>query len=265
VISLGAGIQSSVLLLMAARGELDGIAERPRLAVFADTKWEEPGTYEWLGLLRMEAWLGGIEVAEACGGDLRADVLRAADGQASRASNPPLFACGPDGKPRLILRQCTRDYKIAPIRRLLRRRGFGPGRPVEQWIGISLDEAAERMKGSDVRWVRNRWPLVELRMTRADCERWLRENGFPLPPKSSCIGCPFHSDAYWREMKLRRPEAFADAVDFDARIRHMPGMKGETFLHRSLLPLAEVDLANAEDRGQQALEFGPECEGMCGV
>jgi hypothetical protein len=266
VISLGAGIQSSVLLLRTARGELDDLThERPRLAIFADTRWEEGGTYEWLGLLRLEAWRGGIEIAETSAGDLRADVVKAGQGEASRASQPPLFTRGKDGKPSITPRKCTYEYKIAPIRRLLRERDFGPSRPVEQWIGISLDEAAERMKDSDVKWMRNRWPLVELEMSRWDCERWLTGHGFPLPPKSSCIGCPFHSDAHWREMKLKRPRAFADAVDFDLRIRRMPGMRAETFLHRSLTPLGEVDLRNAEDHGQQALDFRQECEGMCGL
>jgi len=266
VISLGAGIQSSALLLMAARGELDNLAPgRPNIAVFADTKWEESETYEWLGLLRIEALRGDIEVVEASAGDLRADVVAAGEGRRSRASQPPVFVRGKDGKASITPRKCTRDYKIAPIRRVLRERGFGPQRPVEQWIGISLDEAAERMKDSGVEWSRNRWPLVELEMTRWDCERWLSANGYPLPPKSSCIGCPFHSDAYWRDMKVNRPAAFADAVDFDTRIRDMPGMEAEAFLHRSLTPLADVDLRNAEDRGQQSLALAAECEGMCGV
>lgn len=268
VISLGAGVQSSVLLLMAARGELDELThERPRLAIFADTQWEEPGTYEWLGALRTEAWRGGIEVVQGTAGDLRADVLTAAEGGSTRASQPPMFTRGEDGRAQITPRKCTRDYKVRVIRRVLREHGLNEANPVEQWIGISHDEAVERQKPSDVEWVRNRWPLVELGMTRWDCELWLTAHGFPLPPKSSCVGCPYHTDAYWRQMKLDRPEAFADAVDFDLRIRNMPGMTGETFLHRSLVPLAEVDLRNAEDRGQLVLGegFGAECEGMCGV
>lgn len=265
VISLGAGVQSSTMLLMAARGELDDLAPvRPALAVFADTGWESTATYEWLGLLRLEAWRGGIEVAEAGAGDLREDILRAAREQ-TRSSSPPFFTLGADGRAAMARRQCTHDYKIAPIRRLLRGRGYGPAKPAEQWIGISREEAPQRMKDSGVGWLRSRWPLVELEMSRRDCEGWLAEHGSPVPPKSSCIGCPFHGDAHWRAMKLDRPQEFADAVDVDRRIRHMPGMRHETYLHRSLLPLDQVDLRDAEDRGQLALEFDAECEGMCGV
>jgi hypothetical protein len=268
VISLGAGVQSSVLLLMAARGELDEISDtRPELAIFADTQWEEAATYEWLGLLRIEAWRGGIEIIQGSAGDLRADVLEASEGGRSRASQPPMFTRGKDDRPQITPRKCTRDYKVRVIRRVLRERGLSEANPVEQWIGISREEAVERQKPSDVAWVKNRWPLVEIEMSRWDCERWLLAHGYPVPPKSSCVGCPYHTDAYWRAMKLERPAAFADAVDFDLRIRHMPGMNGETFLHRSLLPLGEVDFRNAEDRGQLVLGdgFGGECEGMCGV
>lgn len=69
---------------------------------------------------------------------------------------------------------------------------------VAQWIGISLDEAI-RMKPSGEAWQINRWPLIEKRMTRQDCLTWLRHHECPIQPKSSCIGCPFHSDAMWLE------------------------------------------------------------------
>jgi hypothetical protein len=48
-ISLGAGVQSSVMALMAARGE---IGPMPDCAVFADTQWEPAGVYEHLGWRR---------------------------------------------------------------------------------------------------------------------------------------------------------------------------------------------------------------------
>ena len=53
VISLGGGVQSSVMALMASRGAFDRV---PDCAVFADTHWEPPSIYthlEWLaGQLR---------------------------------------------------------------------------------------------------------------------------------------------------------------------------------------------------------------------
>lgn len=121
------------------------------------------------------------------------------------------------------------------------------------------------MKPSREAWQVNRWPLVEQRLTRQDCLRWLERNGYPTPPKSACIGCPFHSDAHWRAMRDRDPQAWTDAVAVDRAIRGgFRGLRGEVFLHRSAVPLDEADLSIANDNGQ--LDLWPnECEGMCGL
>lgn len=88
---------------------------------------------------------------------------------------------------------------------------------------------------------------------------------YPEPPKSACIGCPFHPDAAWRRIRDHDPEAWADAVDVDRRIRTgVRRLRGEVFLHRSAVPLGEADLSTAADRGQ--LDLWPnKCEGLCGV
>ena len=65
-------------------------------------------------------------------------------------------------------------------------------------------------------------------------------------------------------MKANDPAAFADAVAIDAAIRDIPAQREPWFVHRDLVPLAEVDLSTVEDHGQLNL-FNNECEGMCGV
>ena len=125
------------------------------------------------------------------------------------------------------------------------------------WIGISLDETV-RMKPSWVQYVVNRWPLLEQRMRRSDCLRWLERHGYGIPGKSSCIGCPYHSNDQWRALTAAE---FADAVEVDHAIRNG---RHQQFMHRSLKPLDQVDLSTPEERGQLNL-FLNECEGMCGV
>ena len=95
-------------------------------------------------------------------------------------------------------------------------------------------------------------------MTRADCFDWLRLNDLPIPPRSACIGCPYHDDMEWRHIRSR-PAEWADAVDYDRELRAhgtISGMRQDVFLHRSLLPLDEVPLDGIE--GQQSWI---ECEG----
>jgi len=264
VLSLGAGVQSTTLALMAAHGE---IGPMPDAAIFADTCWEPQNVYDHL------AWLTSPNVLPfpvhvVSRGDIRDGLIRGARGE--RWASIPAFTLSKSGKVGMIRRQCTKELKIVPIRRKVRELiGIAGKRSpkcpvVEQWIGISRDEVI-RMKPSFEDWQINRFPLIEMDMTRRDCLRWLEKYGYPTPPKSSCIGCPYHSDAHWRQMREEDPEAWADAVAIDRKIRSgFRHLRGEVFLHRSCAPLDEADIDTPEDKGQLDL-FGAECEGMCGV
>jgi hypothetical protein len=210
-----------------------------------------------------------IHIVSGC--NIRTDLLAASQG--GRWTSIPAFTRSIKGvcyEIGMIRRQCTKDYKIVPIRRVARSLAGLTGRRspdhpvVEQWIGISLDEAS-RMKPSFERWRANRWPLIERLMTRRDCLRWLARHDYPVPPKSSCIGCPFHSDDLWRRMRDDDPAAWSDAVLIDHAIRTgLRGIRGEVFLHHSAVPLEEADLSTPAESGQLDL-FGNECEGLCGV
>ena len=65
----------------------------------------------------------------------------------------------------------------------------------------------------------------------------------------------------WRSLTASE---FADAVEFDARVRTLPRIDGRVYLHRSLQPLDMVDLRSEQEKGQLDL-WGNECEGMCGL
>lgn len=98
------------------------------------------------------------------------------------------------------------------------------------------------------------------------CLEWMRARGYPQPPRSACYFCPYKSNAEWRKLRDEEPEEWARAVEIDGLIR--AGVRDTTqklYLHRSLTPLADIDLSTAEDRGQLSVGFGEECEGMCGV
>jgi hypothetical protein len=254
VISLGAGVQSTTMALMAAHGE---ITPMPDCAIFADTGWEPKAVYDHLNALR-EMLPFPVHVVSA--GDLRADAM-ARGNTASRVAAVPWYSISPRGKKGMGLRQCTKEYKLRPIqRKVVELLGGRPKSGCELWIGISSDEAY-RMKDSRVQYITNRWPLIDRWISRRQCLEWMESRRYPTPPKSSCIGCPYHSDEQWRALT---PEEFADAVEVDRAIRLQPGFRGEQYMHRSLKPLDQVDLSTAEDRGQLNL-FLNECEGMCGV
>jgi hypothetical protein len=168
-----------------------------------------------------------------------------------------------DGKGQLT-RMCTNEWKIAPMRRFLSEELNGSKKPgaVELWLGISLDEV-ERMKPADVKYIVHRWPLIEKRMTRHDCERWLLAHGLEIPPKSSCVFCPYHNRALWRELQQEGGQDWTKAVETDEFIRKARPPY-DLYLHRELIPLMDVDMRTEEERGQLSL-FGEECSGVCGV
>lgn len=267
IISLGAGVQSTTMALMAAAGE---ITPMPDCAIFADTGWEPTSIYEHL------AWLtsGNVlpfPVRIVGNGNIRENILTRRNTTGGRFAAIPWFTLNPKGSEGMGRRQCTSEYKLTPIMWAVRdllgvgRRDRIKAGAVEMWIGISTDEAI-RMRPARQQWMTNRFPLIQKSMSRNDCLRWIERNGYPVPPKSSCIGCPFHSDAMWREMRDHRPKEWADAVAMDKalRIGDARGMRSVEFMHSQRVPLDEVDLSTAEDRGQLNL-FNNECEGMCGV
>jgi len=263
IISLGAGVQSTTMALMAAHGE---ITPMPDCAIFADTQAEPAAVYKHLKWLMSDGLLP-FPVHIVTGGNLREDIGRQRKTGKFPMMPIPAYIRHADGDAGgLKQRACTRDYKITPldrkVRELLGITGKrSPKTPVAQrWIGISLDEAM-RAKPSWVAWQTHRWPLIEKGMRRYDCLRWLERHGYPEPPKSACTFCPFHDRRQWQALTK---DEMDDAVEVDKTIRKLwtQDKKAEFFLHSSLQPLSEVNFEN--DTSQLDL-FNNECEGMCGV
>jgi hypothetical protein len=275
-LSLGAGVQSSTIALMAKHGE---ITPMPDAAIFADTQAEPASVYRWLDWLEKEL---PFPVHRVTRGDLTQESLtiRQFKNDASRhwvKSLIPAFIANPDGSRGIMGRQCTFSYKVEQLEKASRSLGqIKRGQKeitVTQWIGISWDEI-QRIKPSRVAWTQHRWPLVELRMGRRDCLKWMESHGYPKPPRSACVYCPFHSDDEWRRLKDEEPEEFNRCIKFEKDLQEAKGQtdnqRGVPFLHPSLVPLDQVDFRTDIERGQLALwldeqSFGNECEGMCGV
>jgi hypothetical protein len=265
VLSLGAGVQSSTLALMIAAGEVPMVDA----AIFADTRAEPPGVYAWLDWLEKQLPFPVYRVSQ---GDLAATVGAKRILGKFRKVDIPAFTSVDGARGGLLNRSCTKDYKIIPIQRKVRElvgltRKRSPKTPiVTQLIGISLDEY-QRMKPSRDAWVQNQWPLVDLEMTRTDCLKWMSARGYPMPSKSSCTFCPYHSDAEWLAVR-NDPAAWAQAVAVDKQLRSAPPLeyrsKGVLFVHKSCKPLDEVVFKPA-DTERQVDMFNNECEGMCGV
>lgn len=301
VLSLGAGVQSTVLALMACNGDLPGLDA----VIFADTGWEPRAVYDQIERLRTEFARAGISFWRVSGGNLRDDTLnpnhrfvsipyftlspesevpirstcQLCQGGGRDAEDPSLdcILCrgagtvpDPTGRVRSLTRreregmgrrQCTYQYKLRPINLKVREllgakppfyRRVPKGQVAEQWIGFSTDEIHRVDNRRRNAYTVKRYPLLDLGMSRRDCERWLQAAGWGHTAKSACVGCPFHGNAQWRDMRDNRPGEWADAIDFDQRIRDGgPGANtlwGQAFLHRSCLPLEQAPIDRVSRR-----------------
>lgn len=280
-LSLGAGVQSTALVLLAC----EGLIKPFDAAIFADTGWEPKQVYDHLDRLAAYAAEHGMPIYRVSSGNIRNDALD----PEHRFASMPLFVRNPDGSDGMARRQCTSEYKLKPIKARVRKLLGHPhptpvpkGVHAEVAIGISMDEIG-RARDSDVQYMRNVFPLLDLGWTRKDCERFNRAQGWTTVAKSACIGCPYHGNRQWRELRdictcrhlrsqhvdvdgrllcdvcphddpracteFAAPE-WADAVAFDAAIRNGSAranaagkdLRGSMYLHRSRVPLDQAPI-----------------------
>ena len=258
---------------MAAKGE---VSPMPDAAIFADTQAEPDSVYLWLDWLERRL---PFPVERVTRGSLTEESLKVREFKDDPnrhwvKSLIPAFIENPDGSKGIMGRQCTFNYKVEQLEKAARRLGgIKRGQKetsVTQWIGISWDEM-QRMKDARKPWTQHRWPLIEMRMTRRHCFEWMEDNGYPKPPRSACMYCPFHSDDEWRRLRDDEPEAFAASIKFEKDLQaakaKTDNQRGVPYLHPSLVPLGEVDLSTDVERGQGLFwqDFGNDCEGLCGV
>lgn len=217
ILSMGWGVQSWAMAAMFAKGALSD--PRPEFILHADTTWEHQHTYDATWNAK---WLTDHGFDYRCVADIEA----AAEIETKPGvTHAPLYTVShKTGSYGQLRRSCTHRWKIVPqrreIRRIMKSRGIKakPG-AVTQYIGISLDEWT-RMKTSDVKYIKLRFPLVDAKISKRDCIEWLEANGLPVFPSSSCVFCPYHSHYKWYLLKKAGGKDWEEAVRMDRLIRH---------------------------------------------
>ena len=237
-----------------------GIVDRADHAIFSDPGAELPDTYQlWDYLNEWRKLNNGIPLIKKKK-SLYNDIIKGQNSTGQRWASIPAF--GESGG--MIRRQCTREYKIEVVVKIIRElhglKKYQRMKPTEVWLGISLDEI-QRMKESQLSKITYHYPLINKRITRSDCKKFLEERSFHNVKKSSCVFCPYHNNVQWREIKEDYPEEWKKVIKIDNAIRNSSkrGDKDQLFLHRSLKPIEEAYLQ--EDQEDLFM-----CEaGFCGL
>jgi len=225
VISYGGGVQSTAMIVLATQGHIPDVDA----ALFANVgdDSEHPVTLKYVREIAIP-WAAerGLPIHE-----LRpqrrgqeTSLYHEITQEGSRRDLIPVF--GEQGNP--MGRACTADFKIKTLHRWLRANGATKKSPAFVQLGISTDEIERAGRGKNASMEIRQYPLLDLGLNRTDCMQVIRDAGLPVPPKSSCFFCPFHSELVWSELRRDEPELFEKAQaleDFIQARKDASGMR----------------------------------------
>lgn len=258
ILSHGGGVQTSTLMFMAARGEIDPIDA----AIMGDPKNEERKVYEYLAYAAEQT---SIPLYLESKGDIIEHIKRSkSEPDGKQLVTLPYYMA--DGGQ--MMRTCTKALKIDAVTKKTRELlGLKKGQRVpkdvnvEVLIGISTDEKQRAGGFAAEAWQTVRYPLLEADMSFASCIRWLEDRQYRRPPRSRCIVCPYRSNESWRALEA---DEFEQACQIDDLLRKggtpPRGMTSLPYLHRDRIPLRSVDLTRQDDMFRE-----DDCMGACGV
>jgi hypothetical protein len=246
--SFGGGVQSMAALVLAAEGRIDY-----RTFLFANVgdDSEYPETMVYLREVAVPfAAKHGLDLIELhkTRRDGTRETLWGKLHRTERSIDIPMrLQSGAPGN-----RSCTADFKIRVVSKWMRAHGATKTNPGTVGIGISVDEI-QRMKPSQLSHLRNAHPLIDLELNREDCKAVIRDAGLPVPPKSSCFFCPFHTVKEWRRIYDAHPDLFAKSVALERMINERRAKLGRDpmYMTGALRPLDEV--VNGSHRWQLSL------------
>ena len=214
VFSYGGGVQSTAALVLAVQGKID---YHTFLFCNVGLDSENPATLTYVQeIVKPYALVNGIELVELQkrrNGELDTVYGRLTRPESRSIGIPIRMSNGAPGN-----RTCTVDFKILVVARWTKQHGATKDAPATIGLGISLDEFQRMRSDSGIAHERLDYPLITLRLDRSACMEIIRQAGLPIPPKSSCWFCPFHSLRAWQEMRQEQPEMFMKAVALEQHI-----------------------------------------------
>ena len=187
IASFGCGVDSVAMVLL--KSDYDEI-------IFADTGSEMPQTYAYLDYFEKKSGLKITKVKSHLG---------------------KIFNYYFDKRcfPLPTFRDCTKKFKITPIRKYLREK-YGKKETFEMNLGIDYSEF-HRMRESDRKYIKNKYPLVDQKLTRDELKEIIISKGYELPTKSGCFFCPFNNKKRWIDLRNNHLDLFEKSQELEKR------------------------------------------------
>jgi hypothetical protein len=254
VISYGGGVQSTAMVLLAARGELPHGPYDAALLANVGNDSENPATLRFLEDV-MIPWSERtgfpVHVLDRIKRDGSVETLY---GRLTREGSRslPIPIRMSNGAPGT--RSCTHDFKIQVLGKWLKKHGASAENVATVAIGISTDEIQRVGNKKVMPYEQPVYPLIDLGMDRSACMRVISDEGLPVPAKSSCWFCPFHRPSVWREMRRDSPDTFQKAVDLEDLLNERRDTLGKDHVW---LTRFNKRLDDAIEPAQDMLDFDP--------
>lgn len=241
VFSFGGGVQSTAALVLAAQARLD---YQTFLFCNVGEDSEHPATLDYVRTIALQfARAHGVTLIE-----LQKTRFGQPDTLYQQLTRPNSRSIGipvrMNGSGAPGNRACTADFKIRVVDKWLVERG---AREVgaQVGLGISLDEFTRMRTNTDkktIAWKTLDYPLIDLRLDRAQCLEIIRRAGLPVPPKSACWFCPYHSLQTWQEMRQKQPVMFHKALELEKTLNETRSRLNldRVWLTRKLKPLDQA-------------------------
>jgi hypothetical protein len=232
----------------ALQAVLHGVIPRPdNFAVFsAHTGIEHLWTYDAMERVKETCRKEGVPFFEVRRREFLDDhLITASLTGATRAETPPLYVAKDGGGRGQIAARCTREFKIAPMRRGQSEwlKSLGKPKKIIKWIGFGADEVGRAVKATgkqDVQWERLDFPAIRLRMSRDAQRAQMASWGIEAPRFSMCTICPHKTPSRW----AATPESQrARVIEVDEAIRDLSACgvtDGEAFLSDALIPVSRL-------------------------
>ena len=221
-ISYGGGVQSTALIVLAVQGIID--ADIALMSNVGDDS-ELPQTMDYVRNI-IQPWAKdrgfAVEILDPIKHGQKTTLFQEITKEGSNRTLIPVF--GEKGNP--LGRACTADFKVRVINRWLREHGASKNNRATVLLGISTDEIERAGRGKEESISVREYPLLKLGHDRTACSQIIRDAGLPVPPKSSCFFCPFHSETTWRELRRDEPALFEKAQELEDHLQNRNIIRG---------------------------------------